>query len=324
MPITYGALKKIVAPFAGRTGKAATDCSVDTFARTVMEYLLYSGSTAGLRKVDVLAVRGRITLPPEVETPVKVRIGGRVSTIWSKWVSFHSTYESFDKCLNASEVLEEEGDFTPLQYPIPSGGAEIAILANCDENEKARLIVAGEDVSGREIYTTFEGAPVVGEMFRLIKGNARFGQVAFKRITGIIKPKTNGYVTVFAADKTTGRLTQFLGDYSPSEERPLYRSWRLGAKNCHSDLIKLAILCRVRLKDNYLDQELTLFDNTLAIQMAAQRIQSELNNDIQTAAYKDGATVKLLEGEAGYKRAPNAAIDVFRPLSGGAIKNVVR
>lgn len=321
MALTFAEVKKLVAPYAGRAGKCASTDEAALFARSVMEYLLYSGSQAAIRKLCILAYRGCIALPPEVEVPLKVRIDRKVSAVWNKWYSFHSTSDELECSHPAGDLLIEDGALTPLAYGLPTNGSIVGVIGTCEEADDAYVIVQGKDTTGRVIYTTFDGEQIPGEKFRVKKNQLRYGKVRFGEITGIVKSRTNGYVSLYAVVPATDTRT-FLADYAPSDERPLYRKFIVNSSECGS-IVHISMLCRVRLRDNYLDNELTLFDNALAIQLGAQRIQSEVNNDAAVANYKRQAVEDILEKEAGYKKISGNPVDVFFPLSGGSIKNIV-
>ncbi len=321
MSLTFADVKKLVAPYAGRAGKCYDAADTASFARSVMEYLLYSGSQSGIRKLCILAHRGCISLPPEVEVPIKVRIDHKVSTIWNKWYSFHSSSEGFDKCIAANDILIEDGSLTPLAYGLPTNGSVVGIIGTCEEEEGAFVTIQGKDTTGRQVYTTFNGEQIAGEKFLIKKNQLRYGKVRFGEITGITKPRTNGYISLYAVTPITDSRT-FLADYAPSDEHPLYRKFIVNSTEC-ANIAHLSMLCRVKLRDSYLDNELTFFDNALAIQLGAQRIQGEVNNDAATANYKRQAVEDILEKEAGYKKISGSPIDIFFPLSGGTIRNIV-
>lgn len=287
-----------------------------------MESLLFSGSQAGIRKLCILAHRGCLSLPPEVEIPIKARIDHRVSEVWSKWGTFSSGTDDLERCPPWREILVEDGTQTPLAYELPEGGSVIGVMGTCDEDDDAFVLVQGKDITGREIYMPANGEQLPGEKFKIKKGTIRFGSVSFGEITGVIKSKTNGYVSLFAVDPQRQSIRQFLADWNPSEEKPLYRKFRIVTAKCSHRTAHLSMLCRVRLKDNYHDNELTLFDNSLAIILAAQRIQSEINNDSQTAGFKKQGLEDILDKEASYKKKAQGPVDVFYALSGGSIKNI--
>lgn len=321
MGLTFAEFKKVVAPYAGRAGKCASSDEVSMFARLVMASLLHEGSTSAIRKVCIIANKGCVSLPPEVETPLKIKIDRKVSHIWSKWCSMSNSTDDMRNCMSVDNVLEEDGSETPLAYDLPDGGSKVAVIGNCEEAEGAFIIVQGKDPTGRQIITHHKGEQIPGVKLTIQKGKATSGDVVFGEITGVVKPKTNGYVSLVAItdDNEVGR---FLADWSPTEERPSYRRFRIIDKSCPS-LAHVSILCRVKLRDSYLDNEITLFDNPVAIMLAAQRVQAEVNNDVDIAAYKRTALQDNLEKEAGYKRAGEGVLNIFKPLSGGSIKNLM-
>lgn len=322
--LTYKEFKDIVAPYAGRTGKCDYSKEVDDFAYSVMQNLLYSGSTSANRLICIQAYKGCISLPPEVEVPLKARIDREVVEIWSKWYTMHSGGPDLDKSCEVDDILAEEGSSSPLAYPVPDGGRILAVIANCEESEDAYIDIQGEDVTGKTIYTFVGKEQITGERFYLKKDNAMYGVVPFGKVTGVVKPKTNGYITLFTVDSVNNNPTlgQFLADWAPTETKPLYRQFKVIKRSC-GPLAQLSMLCRARLKDSYHDNELTLFDNRLAVLLSAQRINSETNEDIETAAYKKSAVEDILEKEAGYKRTTCNKVDVFRGTSAGTVRNIL-
>lgn len=325
MPLTFGQVRAIVAPYTGRSGVCAESNEAATFARTVLKYLLYSGDNSAIRKICILACKGCLVLPQEVETPLQVRIDHRVGQIWSKWLSYHASGGQLDgrgSCYPAGQILVEDGSYSPLAYPLPSGGSRIGIMGTCCEDEESFVLVQGKDPTGRQIYTETQEGQVPGERFRIDKNEIRYGQVVFGEVTAVTKSRTNGYVQAYAVNPECGDK-QFLGDWSPIEELPLYRVFRLISVDC-PPIAHVSMLCRVRLKDNYHDNEVLFFDNEISITFAAQRLQAEVNNDLNTAGFKKTAVDDMVNSEAGYKKIAGQPINVFQPLSGGAVKGIVR
>ena len=322
MPLTFGEIVRDVAQYAGRAGVCATSEEARKFAKQVMQYVLFSGSYSGIRQVDLCAVRGCISLPPEVETPLKVRICDEVANVWNRWTTFNAVTTELDDCPPAERVLAELGNYTPLAHPLPHGGSIIGVEGSCDESPEAYVHVQGADPYGNEIYTMFQGEQIPGERYQIQKGVIRHGQVKFGTIRAVVKSRTDGYAMLYAVDPLSGSR-RFLAAYTPVDEKPLYKAYKLLMPNC-PEIIKVSILARVKLKDNYHDNELTMFDNSLAMILAAQRIQAEKNNDVQVAEYKKRAVDDNLNQEAGYKKTANTPIAVFAPLSGRAIKNIIR
>ena len=286
-----------------------------------MEYLLYSGDDTAIRKFSFTAQRGCISLPPEIVTPLKVRIDCKVAEVWSKWYTFASGSDLTGDCLCGQELMMQEGITTPLVYDLPKGGSLVGVMATCQEAEDAFVIFQGKDATGREVYTTWQGEQVVGVRLSLKKGQISYGNVSLAEITAVSKSPTVGYVSAWAVNPINNRRS-FLADWAPSETNPSYQRMRILHREC-PPLAQISMLARIRPKDSYSDNEITFFDNSLAVMIAAQRVQSEVNNDAQQASYKKGAVEDLLEKEAGYNKPPGRPVDVYHPLSGGAIRNIL-
>jgi len=322
MPLTFGEIREIVAPYAGRAGKCPESDEVARFSRTVMENLLYTGAQAGLKRVNVIAVKGCIALPQEVEVVLKAKINNRVANIQNQWFSFHSVNTAWERdCCPAGEILIENGSYTPLAYPLPPDGSLIGAMSSCCEDPDANIIIQGKDPTGRLVYTLFRGEQITGEKITLTNQAIKYGMVQFAEIESVLKTKTNGYVDLFAVcPKTNGR--RLIGSYTPMEQKPLYRQYKLVSRSC-PPYVEVSMLCRVRLKDNYHDNDITFFDNVLAVTMAAQRIQAEDNNNTDVAGYKNQALTDLLNKESDYKKINGSPVDMFFPLSAGTIKNLI-
>jgi hypothetical protein len=118
----------------------------------------------------------------------------------------------------------------------------------------------------------------------------------------------------------------FLSDYSPIEEKPSYRRFRLTSRICpnHHGSYKVSVLGRIRLKPAYSDNDYIPFDNLLALSTAGQVINSNYNNDMQTASAKDTFLQEVIAKENEYKRVQNGQpVEFYQPLSAGAIKNII-
>lgn len=322
MSVTYGEAKKILSQYAGRGGRCPSSSEVDLFCKQVFQYLLYSGEYGNLRKFCFNAVKGCITVPYELEVPLKVQIDGDVGSVWNKWMEFHSGTELGDKCLPASNALYEEANLFPTVYDLPNSLCRVGCIGTADEEDDAHLIVSGVDDSGREIFTDHEGEQIFGEYLRIRKGTLRYSQVKFAKITGVTKSKTNGYVQLLWV-RPELNTRGFLADYAPSEETPTYRRFRLTTPKCGPS-VKVSVLAKIRIKDKYADNEVIPFDNLFALQTAGQVQNSSYNNDPALADAQDRRVQDLIGRENEHKAAqPGTPIEVYKPLSAGAIINIV-
>lgn len=320
MAITFGEARKYISQYAGKGGK--TSCSDETyrFVKTVLQQLLYKGEFGSVRKFCFRSRLGCITAPFELETPLEVKIGGRVGSVWNKWFEWYQ--QGMRGCVPATDALFEEPNRFPTVYDIPACGARLGVVGTCEEpacedGSDPYLIVQGDDLTGREIFSIYRKKKIRGVRFNISNKKIVSSPIVFGRVTAVTKSKTNGYVQLLAIIPTTAsscsssdseacdpssrRLTQvFLSDYSPLETKPQYRRFRLTSK-CPDDC-EISILGRIRLRDEYADNDLIPFDNVHALQLQAQSIHSMYNDQVDIALAKEKVLEGTIESENRYKQ----------------------
>lgn len=324
MPILYKEAREMLAQYSGRAGSCASPDSVEVkwFLRKVFEYLLISGSYGNLKVFVFQASKGMITLPYELEVPLKVKIDNCVGSVWDQWFEYHSGKDLGDGCSLAEDALFEDPNRYPTVYDPPLSGARIGVLATCTEADDAFIIIQGTDTTGREIYTTHKGEKICGEKLILKKGVLKYTEVDFSKITNVVRSPTNGYTQLLWVNPSTN-TRGFLADYSPLEEKPSYRRFRLKGDAC-SPTSKVKILGRIRLKDAYSDNDKLPFDTVYTLELAAQALNAQYNTDIASATAKDKTMVEMVNRENTYKRVNNGQpIEYLQELSPGQIHNVV-
>lgn len=322
MRLTYLDAKKILAQYAGRGGLCVDNPDVDLFTRGVLDYMLISGAYGSIRKFTFQAVNGTFTIPYELEVPTKVKIDNIAGQVWDRWFEFHSSKELGPGCVPASEALFEDPNYYPTIYDGPLTGFKVGIQGTCLEDEDAHVIIQGKDPSGREIFTTHKGEQVTGEYLSIVKNRLTVSEVIFGSISGVYKTKTKGYAQLYAINPSNNKRT-YLSDYSPIEEKPAYRRFKLTGS--YSPLAKVEVLGNIRLKPAYSDLDFIPFDNTYIISLAGQAINKQYNEDIQGAQATDQTMMTMIGRENTHKRVQNGQpIDVYQGLSPGRIRNMVR
>ena len=256
-----------------------------------------------------------------IEVPLKVKIDGNVGTVWDKWFEFYYIND-LEGCIPASNALYEDPNSYPTVYDLPAGGSRVGCLATACEDADAHIIVSGLDATGREIITTHNGEQIIGEYLSIQRGMLKYTQNNFAKITGILKSKTTGYVQLWWVNEVT-KFKGFLADYSPLEEHPSYRRYRITSPTCGS-CVKVSILGRIRLKENYADTDFIPFDNINTLQLAGQSVNASSNSDPATAQAHDTRMRDLISREANFKK-PNTGqpIEIGFVTSGGSIRSIV-
>lgn len=299
MPLTFGDARKILAQYAGRGGKASASEDVRLFVHEVLQHMLITGAYGSFRTFKFTAVQGVITLPYELETPLKVKLGAEVGSVWDKWFDFNSRFdlEHDPNCSGPAALREEVNEYATV-YDLPSDGSQIGVQCECAEDDEAHIDIIGKDIYGREIHSQHKGESIVGERLSIKQGKLQIGSRVFKQITSVKKSVTKGYVELYWVNSAYERKG-FLSSYAPSETLPSYRRFRLTTP-C-PQYTRVEILGRIRLKPYYADSERIPFDNVVLIKTAAQSRNASNNSNDQGAQFKDGYLQDIITRENVYK-----------------------
>lgn len=318
--LTFLQAKQILAKYASRAGTCIDDPTLPFFVKEVLQQLLFQGTYGNLRKFCFMAVRNCFTVPYELETIEKIKIDGWVGSAWDRFFEFHSAGD-IPGCTPLGNAAFEEPNYYPTVYDIPAGGARVGCMGTCVEAEDAHIIVKGIDLTGREIITVHNGQQIVGEYLTIRRNEIRYTQAVFASITGIVKSPTQGYVNLLWLNLPLN-LKGFLADYSPLEEVPAYRRYRLTSP-CNEERLRVSALGRIRLKETYTDNDLIPFENILAINMAGQAVQEAKNRNMPVALASASIGAQTIENENSYKK-PDVGqpMEVFIPMSGGAVPSI--
>lgn len=320
--LTYGKAKEILAKYNKRGGTCIDDPSLDLFVLEVLQYMLFKGTYGNLREFSFFAHKGCITVPYELEAIEKVKINGVIGSAWNSWFTFHSAATDFNGCPPVAKAVFQEQNYYPTIYDVPAGGARVGVFGTCNEAPNATVVVQGIDPTGRQIITDDGGEQVVGERLKIRKGEIRYTEATFAQITGIVKTKTVGYTQLLWINPGAN-LKGFLADYSPLEEVPAYRRYRL-TDPCCTEGAQVIALGRIRLKETYSDNDIIPFEAIHTINMAGQAINLSNNRALDLAQAADNMTTQLIEDENSYKKTDaGQPVEFFLPLSGGAIGNIV-
>lgn len=317
MAITYLQAKQTLSRYAGTGGTCAQGEKLDLFVKKVLQFMLYSGEHGGTRKFCFTTQKGCFTVPYELEAPLKLRIDGATSHAHNYWFEMYSGAE-MENCVLAANALYEEPNYYSTVYDPPNGFCRIGVIGTADESPDASITIAGKDSSGREIITSDQGQQTGGEVLRIEKGKLHYTSVQFAEITSIKKSITNGYCQLLWV-RPELNLKGFLSDYSPFEQVPEYRRFRITSPNCHPQ-VKVSVLGRIRLKEHYHDTDRIPFDNLVALELAGQAQNASYNNDPQMAAAHGSAMNDIISKEVEHKKVSSGSpMDVEYMLSAGAI-----
>lgn len=201
---------------------AHTDLSNPRFLKNInqtLEYLFSQGDYRGNSATFNLpvATNGKITLPYYLETIKGARInGGLVRPVMSQGIEFlHNGPGDLENAGLGLIVSDGEG---PTQTEFPAGETgTVTFTSTQEESDSTKSIrVYGLDEDGEEVRTA-TGSPGIPIAIGVES------EIEFSAITGIVKPITNGRIT----------LMLNLGDplvlskYEPSLKNPIYHRYKV-------------------------------------------------------------------------------------------------
>lgn len=325
MIISFGDAKNFLARYAGKAGSCKDDSIVDLFVKSVIQELLNRGANGNLRKWELYTQNGTVTLPPDLQLPIAIRVdgpcGGSPGRVYDKFYEFYEDSSLANSCPWEKGAVEEPNNFF-TQYDIPLCGTRILAVPRCCEDATANLVIQGFDQDKKEIWVPkASGGKGKGEYLSINKDNPKYTTACFTSITGIEKSVTKDYVRLYWFLAESG-AKGLLADLRPNETRPAFRRAKIfGVDNSRSS--KVTILGRVRFYDNYVNSDIIPITSLRALKLMAQTLQAEDNNDIQVASYKGQRVTDVIDNENKYNRTVQASVNFEPETAPSSIKNII-
>lgn len=255
---------------------------------------------------------GCLAWPRMIETIEAYQVCGVPGNIRNGWYEFSMQGPG---ALNANSSwynnLIDRG--TMPTFDVPSNNtSKVAVTAEVDEENDARILIRGYDGAGKWIRTeepALSGLYIDGEWIAIENGVTHYSVNVFSSITGVIKPVTNGPVQMFQYDVPTLTLIKALAYYEPTEEVPIYRSslvpglaTRHGCPpqtscNCPSTSTQVTVNAKLRHIDVVDDNDFLVIGNEAAFALGAQAILKERRNLWTEAQQYWASAEKELQGE---------------------------
>lgn len=327
--------REAIADYVGKSGKCADHPDVERRVMSVVQEMLGHGAYGSIRKWTFHACESAITMPIDLEVPLRYSIDGYPESVWSKWYEFSemSGAGELARMQEAVSLIEETNEvFT--SYNIPVGGARIAVslawpggTKQKKEAADAYIIIHGFDSAGRKIETGLTAESLAGgERLQILNDKTVYGTAEFARITGIEKSPTNNHVRLHWY-RPAKREFGFLAEYRPSDIRPSFRRFRIpgidpSRSACGCALV--SILGRVRMLDRYHDNEVLPVTNLRALEVLAQSMFAADNDNILTAGSKEKMAAASIAREVEYKRpAAEEGFDFYEETAPGNMVGMI-
>jgi len=320
---TWGDVKADIARVCGASGMPTTDARVMNYANLGTQELMNAGDWPSLIACLRFQISsGRLIVPSEFDRIISLSINGYPVTMQSPWFEYVgegpdmitsnwgvppiSDTSSVDLLQFLLGALDREE--TATFEEIPSNGTTYYPIIYGTQDERvggvrSRIILQGYDVNNMWIRSNDSALGWIDGVSIEINGDtAPYSATtlqSFSAVTAVLKPRTNGYVTLQVSN---GSTQTYLCTYAPYDTRPFYRHYWLPGMQSPSATPQQSYNIRARARKRYVpivsDNDLLIITNTPALQAMMQGIYYRESKDLQNYAAFKAVAVALMQDEA--------------------------
>jgi hypothetical protein len=321
---TYQDLQPQLARIAGVSGMAVSDARVLSYANLAIQELMdvedWPQTVVRMRfKVN----NARINVPSEFDRILMLMVNGVPQPMQSPWFEFVGygwgwlageynvppTYGEPGPLGFTEGVLDKEQVATfedipndgTIYYPTVYGTADERV-----NGVRPNITLQGYDNNGQWVRSDDPSQGWIDGVNVPINGDtAPFASVssqAFSVVTGILKPVTNGAVSLYVSSATTGAQNVFLCEYAPYDTRPYYRRYCIPNLNQNPATQPPQTYCvdarmRKRFTPIVSQYDFLILSNLPALSTMFQAINYRESGDIQNYAAFKAVAVSILKDE---------------------------
>jgi hypothetical protein len=266
----------------------------------VCERFFVSGRWKGMIvEVDLDASQGYVTLPRRCEAVLGITVAKAPRTPFGRWYSFvpggpgqldGSTY-------NGTDLVLDAGDSHPVfrDPPYESFRLRVKVPSTSDRDTGNYMVLKGNDAGGNSVFGA-DGSE--GLQLNLTAAENTTTQY-FSALTGVLKPLTNGYVTLWAVN-ASGAETQ-IGEYEPGETNVGYRRYMV-QRASGSEIPTVRALCKRRFVPVQSEHDDIIPDNMGALKLGLISLKYEDTNDLERSTEYFNKALSLLNAELREQR----------------------
>lgn len=296
-------LKDAKGPVAEVLNMSPTDERVVDYINEAIEYMTVSHDWADLfRVMSFVTYNGVLTLPSEVIQPIKFSLNGKTGQPYGKHYEYltNGPGDGDDWDITGNNLVDV-GE-TPTTFDVDAADPRsIIIFSDRVESYPFTIRVRGLDHNGIEVRSS-DGS--LGETVTWT-GNPDANNVPepvmktttnrFSKITQVVKPKSNGYITLATTDDD-GNPSKAIATYHPYETNPSFRRFKIhgksGADTDGYTLIKG--LFRIGYTPVYHDDDPLAVNMITAIKLMCKALIHYEHDEVKSAATMEGIVERLL------------------------------
>ena len=305
---------------------------LDDIAEAI-EFVLLSGGGDLLREWKLPIHAGRVTLPRDLETPVKYKAGDSANGGYGIFATPYLSYSSSgvltcDGYRNWHAQLEMKCRKVATQFRLPPGGLRL-VLTTRNKSDVGKCAQISGKRGGMDIAPMHHGRRTTGEHLKIYHEDdpeKNYSAFVFDEITNVVKDMTNDYVMLSGVDPQTN-TPYFLSHYHPDEEVPQYTEvemFRCNTWESPRDADSwLHVLGRINPSIRYLrGEEVIPVTSLQMLKLLAKRAKYDAQNDFESALLMEQRIVRIIKKQRHYQQAPGKTMSRTMAGSGGTLTNI--
>ena len=271
------------------------DAAVPARINEVCERFFVSGRWKGMIvEVALDATQVYVTLPRRCEAILGVTVQKTPRTPFSRWYSFvpGGPGEISSGNYSGPDIVLDAGDNHPVfrDPPYEAFRLRVKVLSTSDRDTGNYVVLKGTDTDGNTVCSA-DGSE--GLLLNLTAAENTTSQY-FSTITGVLKPLTNGYLTLWAVN-AAGQETQ-IGEYEPGETDIGYRRYSIMRAD-NSETPTVRALCKRRFIPVLSENDDIIPGNMGALKLGLISLKYEDTNDLERATEYFQRALSLLNAE---------------------------
>lgn len=306
---TLGDLLPILAPYAdgglcandtgGPGGTNRVTARINQAVNRLMQKL---GSTGTIQCVKMCVYNGCFTCGRDIEKVIKCRIDGYYAHTFDKWYEFLEGGPGLleKDSLSFTDLIDR--GLVPTQYDMPES-MRVAVISDRPEAVGAQILIRGYDETAREVFSqNADGSWYPGEYVPITGDVMYYTNNQFSQITHVVKPVTNGYVSLSAWDQdvfpiATEVTREHLVIYHPDETRPMYRRYAFKTtayQELEDKRYQLNALVKLRYVPMSHDSDMCQISNIAALQYMMQALRFYSSTEVEKGLQFENLAEKVL------------------------------
>jgi len=315
-----------------KNGLNPTDDTVRDIINEATQILMQKGNYLNtVRKMRVCVSNFVVPMPQDVQTVLKVNFDEHTANVWSMGYEFMDGGPGTMLYGNdsPSSDLIDLGDGYPTFWAIGSTARQVMAFSTEASDVGKTIRVQGYDhlamkidqPSGGELITIRQwNGGEEGSLTATIIDSA-LSTNEFQDITSVIKPETEGYVTLYAYDPDSFNMW-ILGKYEPYETNPGYRRYRITSTE-YSEAEHITALVKLRYTPAILDTDTLLIQHLPSLKLMCKSLHQFDHGDPQKGMIYQAKAVQMLDEQLRNAHPASNELDVDVDFGFGDMQGMI-